>query len=112
MFSPKPNFNYRIVEYSMISVLEYFEDTLANVGLLESWLKCDSNCVTQVENKYVRGESNWIKKTSEPSQMETAIDSNKTKPQLSLINSKIVILINSKTVTRETADSNYGASVG
>ena len=44
--------------------------------------------------------------------METAIDSNKTKPQLSLINSKIVILINSKTVTRETADSNYGASVG
>ena len=50
----------RIVEYSTISVLEYFEDTLANVGLPEAWLRCDSNCVTRVENKYVRRESNQI----------------------------------------------------
>ena len=44
----------------MISVLEYFEDTLANVGLPEAWLKCDSNCVTRVENKYVKCELDWI----------------------------------------------------
>ena len=42
----------------MISVLEYFPDNLANVGLPEAWLDCDSNCVTQIENKYARRESN------------------------------------------------------
>ena len=41
----------RIVEYSTISVLEYFEDTLANVGIPEAFLEFSSNCVTQVENK-------------------------------------------------------------
>ena len=52
----------RIVEYSTISVLEYFEDTLANVGLPEARLKCDSNYVTQVKNKYVKHKLNLIKK--------------------------------------------------
>ena len=54
----------RIVEYTTILVLEYFEDTLANAGLPEAWLMCDSNCVTQVENKYVRRQLNLIKKIS------------------------------------------------
>ena len=54
----------RIVEYTTILVLEYFEDTLANVGLPEAWLRWDSNCATRVKNKYVRRESNQIKKIS------------------------------------------------
>ena len=33
---PPLNSIYRIVEYSTISTLEYFEDTLANMGLLEA----------------------------------------------------------------------------
>ena len=56
VFSPNPNSIVRIVEYSTISVLEYFEDTLANVGLPEASLKCDLNCVTRVENRYVKRE--------------------------------------------------------
>ena len=99
------------MEYSTILVLEYFEDTLANVGLPEAWLKCDSNCVTQIENKYVRHESNRIGKKSESSQIETTIEYNQTKLQLSLIKSKIVSIIKLKTVTRKTADTDDGASV-
>ena len=63
----------RIVDYSIISVLKYIEDTLANVGLPEALMRCDSNCVTQVENKYVRRESNRIEKTSKSSQIKTTI---------------------------------------
>ena len=44
-------------------MLEYFGDTLANVGLPEAWLECGSNCVTRIENKYVRHKSNRIEKT-------------------------------------------------
>ena len=55
----------RIVEYSMISVLEYFEDTLNNVELPEVWLEFDLNFVTWIENKHVRRESNRIEKTIE-----------------------------------------------
>ena len=33
MFSPNPISIIRIVEYSMISVLEYLRETLANLGL-------------------------------------------------------------------------------
>ena len=68
------------MEYSTISVLEYYEDTLANVGLPEAWLRCDSNCVTRVENKYVRRESNRIEKKQ--------VSLVKSKPQLGLIKSK------------------------
>ena len=39
----------RIVEYSTISVLEYFEENLTYVGLPKAWLECDLNCVTWVE---------------------------------------------------------------
>ena len=35
-------------------MLDYFEDTLANVGLPEDLLECDSDNVTQIENKYVK----------------------------------------------------------
>ena len=48
----------RIVEYPTISVLEHFGDTLANVRHPEALLACDSNCVTHIENKYVRRELN------------------------------------------------------
>ena len=64
MFLPDPISIIRIVEYSTISVLEYFEDTLANVGLPESLLKCDLNCVTRIENRCVRCESNRIEKNN------------------------------------------------
>ena len=46
----------------MISVLVYFEDTLADVGLPEALLKRDSNYVIWVKNKYDRRESNMIGK--------------------------------------------------
>ena len=64
------------MEYSTISVLEYFGDILANVGLPKASLEFDSNCVTRIENKYVRRESNWIEKTIESNQIETAFESN------------------------------------
>ena len=77
MFFPNPILIIRIVEYSTISVQEYFKDTLANMGLPGAWLKYDLNCVTCVENKYVRRESNWIrKKPSESSQIKTTIEYN------------------------------------
>ena len=31
----------------MVSMLDYFEDTLENVGYPEAWLQFDSNDVTQ-----------------------------------------------------------------
>ena len=65
----------RMVEYSMISVLEYFEDTLANVGLLESWLKCDWNCVNQVK-KTLNMSRIESKQTSDYSKTETTFESN------------------------------------
>ena len=80
MSSVNPISIIRIVEYSTIWVLGILEDTLANVGLPEAWLKCDLNCVTRVKNKYVRCESNRIGKK----QLRLI----KSKPQLSLIKSK------------------------
>ena len=47
----------------MISGLEYFGDTLSNVGLPKTWLECDSNCVNRIKTKYVIRELNRIKKT-------------------------------------------------
>ena len=67
------------MEYSTISVLEYFKDTLANEGLPEDLLNCDSNFVTWIENKYIRHELNRSKKTSESSQIKTTIKSNQIK---------------------------------
>ena len=46
----------------MISMLDYFEDTLDNVGILEAWLEWDSNDVTKIEEKYVKCELNWTEK--------------------------------------------------
>ena len=60
MFSPNIISIIRSVEYSTILVLEYFEDTLANVGLPEAWQEFDLNCVTRIKNEYVRRESNQI----------------------------------------------------
>ena len=50
------------MEYSTISILGYFGDTLVNVGLPEACLEWDLNNVTQIENNYVKRESNRIKK--------------------------------------------------
>ena len=44
-------------------MLDYSEDNLANVGLPEAWLGCDLNDETQIENNYIKRESNQIKKT-------------------------------------------------
>ena len=38
VFLPKTISVLRIVEYSTISMLGYFEDTLTNLGLPEAWL--------------------------------------------------------------------------
>ena len=43
-------------------MLDYFEDTLVNVGLPEAYMEWVSNCVTWIKNKYVKCELNWIKK--------------------------------------------------
>ena len=51
MFSQNPISIIIIVEYSTISVMEYFRDTLANVGLPKAWLECYLNCVTQIKIK-------------------------------------------------------------
>ena len=56
-----------------------------------------------IENEYVKHELNKIEKT---------IEYNEIKKQLSLIKSKFVSQIGSKTVTRETTDANYGAHRG
>ena len=56
------------MEYSTISMMDYFYDTLANVGLPEAWLEWESNDPNQTENKCVKCESNLIKKAeSNPS---------------------------------------------
>ena len=44
-------------------MLNYFEDTLANVRLPEAWLEWDSNDVTQIKNKRVKYDLNQTKKT-------------------------------------------------
>ena len=41
VFSPNPILIIKVLEYSMISVLEYFGDTLENIGLPKAWLECD-----------------------------------------------------------------------
>ena len=51
---------FRIVEYSTISMLDYFEYTLSNVGLPEDWLEWDSDYENRIENKYVKRELNQI----------------------------------------------------
>ena len=53
------------MEYSTISMLDYFEETLANVRLPESWPECDLNDVTRIKNKYIKRKSNQIKKLSQ-----------------------------------------------
>ena len=49
------------MEYSTISTLDYFEDTLANVGLPEALLECDLNDVNRIGGvKSVKFGSNHI----------------------------------------------------
>ena len=63
------------MEYSKISVLEYFGDTMVNVGLPEAWLECDLNCVNRIENKSVRRVLNQIEKNSiDSNQIKTMIE--------------------------------------
>ena len=42
---------FRILEYSSISLLNLFQDTLAYVGFPAAWIRCDSDGVTKIENK-------------------------------------------------------------
>ena len=42
----------------MISMLDYFKDTLTKVGLHEAWLEWDSNDVTQIKNNCMKYASN------------------------------------------------------
>ena len=58
--------------------------------------------MNRIKNKYVSPESDQIKKLSQI----------KSKPQLSLIKSTIVSQIESKVVTRKTADANERANDG
>ena len=51
------------MEYFTILTLDYFEDTLANVVLPDLDWNCDSNDVTRIRRKNVKGELNRIKKT-------------------------------------------------
>ena len=44
--------------------MDYFEYTLANVGLPEAWLEWDSNDVTQIKDKSVKCEANLTEKLS------------------------------------------------
>ena len=60
MLLPKPIWVLIIVEYSTISTVDYFEDTLANVGLPEAWLEWYSNDVTQIKNKSIKRETRSI----------------------------------------------------
>ena len=46
------------MEYSIISMLDYFKDTLANMRPYKAWMEWDSNDATQIENIYVNHESN------------------------------------------------------
>ena len=55
--------NIEIVEYSTILMLDYYKDTLENVGLPEALLEWDSNYVTRIENKYIKCELNQIRKS-------------------------------------------------
>ena len=59
---PKPIWVLKIVEYSMNSIFDHFEDTLANIGLLELWIKWYYNDLIWIKNKSVKRESNWIGK--------------------------------------------------
>ena len=50
------------MEYSTISMLDYFEDTQANVGLPEAWRNVTRMMWLKLETKF-KHESNQIKKT-------------------------------------------------
>ena len=67
MSSSKPILVSRILEYSTILLLNYFQDTLAYVGIPEAWLEFDPNDVTLIKTKYVQLESNQVIET-EPDQ--------------------------------------------
>ena len=60
VFSPKTISVLKIVEPSMISMLDYLRDTLANVGLTGAQLEWDLNDVTWIKNNYIKRESNRI----------------------------------------------------
>ena len=64
VLSPKTISVLRIVECSTISMLDYFKDTLADVGIPGSWLGCDFNDVTRIKNNCIKRRSNRIKNVS------------------------------------------------
>ena len=76
------------MEYSIILMLDYFKDTLVNVGLPEALLECYSNGVTRIGNKFLKCEPNRI--GGEPSQIQSKTLSQKQ--------SKTVIQVNSNQV--------------
>ena len=57
-------------------MLDYSKDTPSNAGLPEAWLESDFNDVTQIENKYIKYESNRIKKHSFKSNQKPYVESN------------------------------------
>ena len=60
----------RIVEYSTILMLDYFEDIMANLGLPEDLLLWDSNYMTWIKNNYIKHESDRIRKAWVESRQE------------------------------------------
>ena len=58
------------MEYSTISMLDYFKDTLDNIGLLENGLERGSKDVNRIENKCVRRESNQTRKKYESNRVK------------------------------------------
>ena len=56
------------MDYSTVLMLDYLEDTLTNVELPEVLLECDSNNVTQINNKCVKRDYNQI--GGKPSQIK------------------------------------------
>ena len=58
-------------------MLDYFKDTLSNVGLYESLLEWGFYDVTQVENKCVKRESNQIRENWVKSSYKPWVESNR-----------------------------------
>ena len=59
---PKPIWVFRIMEYSTISLLNYFRDTLAYVVLPCVWFDCDSNKYLFILNRgqIKLGNMSWV----------------------------------------------------
>ena len=91
------------MEYSAILMLNYFEDTVANVGIPEAWLEWKFTDVTQIGKKYVKREfeSNRVKTESIPVRNR---ESNQVRHHESIWDWSLGQC--------RTADANNGASIG